>query len=99
MNGIMYVLSTGCQWRSIPKDSAAAQHAFDYLDLWTLRRHAGSHPSRALCGVPRARRAGSHPTACVIDSQSVKALKKGAASIRMAMMQAKKIKVRSAIFS
>ena len=24
MNGIMYILSTGCQWRAIPKELAAA---------------------------------------------------------------------------
>ena len=26
MNGIMYVLSTGCQWRAIPKDLPPAAH-------------------------------------------------------------------------
>jgi transposase len=26
MNGIMYVLSTGCQWRSIPKDLLMQAH-------------------------------------------------------------------------
>jgi transposase len=26
MNGIMYILSTGCQWRAIPKDLRRAQH-------------------------------------------------------------------------
>jgi transposase len=35
MNGIMYVLSTGCQWRSIPKDLPPRSTLFDYLDLWT----------------------------------------------------------------
>jgi Putative transposase of IS4/5 family (DUF4096) len=59
MNGIMYVLSTGCQWRAIPKDLPARSTLFDYLGLWSW--HAGSHPSRALCGVPRARRTRSQP--------------------------------------
>ncbi len=35
MNGIMYVLSTGCQWRAIPKDLPARSTLFDYLDLWS----------------------------------------------------------------
>jgi transposase len=35
MNGIMYVLSTGCQWRSIPKDLPPRSTLFDYLELWT----------------------------------------------------------------
>jgi transposase len=34
MNGIMYVLSTGCQWRAIPKDLPPRSTLFDYLDLW-----------------------------------------------------------------
>src|SRR5215472_418074 len=61
MNGIMYILSTGCQWRAIPKRSAAAQHTFRLSRLVELRRHAGSHPSRALCGVSGARRTRSQP--------------------------------------
>src|SRR5438046_5434220 len=34
MNGIMYILSTGCQWRAIPKDLPPRSTLFDYLDLW-----------------------------------------------------------------
>src|SRR6266436_2731080 len=39
-----------------PERSAAAQHTFRLSRLVELRRHAGSHPSRALCGVSGARR-------------------------------------------
>src|SRR6476620_1476316 len=35
VNGIMYVLSTGCQWRAIPKDLPPRSTLFDYLDLWS----------------------------------------------------------------
>jgi len=52
MNGIMYVLSTGCQWRAIPKDLPPTQHGARLSRLVELRRHARSHSSRALCGVP-----------------------------------------------
>src|SRR5487761_2725009 len=34
VNGLMYVLSTGCQWRAIPKDLPPRSTLFDYLDLW-----------------------------------------------------------------
>ena len=34
VNGIMYVLSTGCQWRAIPKDLPPRSTVFAYLDLW-----------------------------------------------------------------
>src|SRR6266699_814436 len=44
-----------------PERSAAAQHTFRLSRLVELRRHAGSHPSRALCGVSGARRTRSLP--------------------------------------
>jgi transposase len=100
MNGIMYVLSTGCQWRSIPKDLPPRSTLFDYLDLWTYDGTLDriDHALYVACREQGEREAS--PTACVIDSQSVKSAEKGGpASIRMAMMQAKRSKVRSAIFS
>ena len=52
MNGIFYVLGTGCQWRALPKDLPPKSTVHDYLMLWDhavgLGRHAGAHPSRAL---------------------------------------------------
>src|ERR1700680_3941353 len=37
VNGLMYVLSTGCQWRAIPKDLPPKSTIYDYFDLWTYR--------------------------------------------------------------
>ena len=34
VNGIMYVLSTGCQWRYIPKDLPPRSTLHDYFDRW-----------------------------------------------------------------
>ena len=34
VNGLMYVLSTGCQWRYVPKDLPPRSTLFDYFDLW-----------------------------------------------------------------
>jgi transposase len=89
MNGIMYVLSTGCQWRAIPKDLPPRSTLFDYLDLWSYdgtldRIH---HALYVECREQGEREAS--PTAAIIDSQSVKSAEKGGpASIRMAMMRA-----------
>src|SRR5256885_16044310 len=72
MNGIMYVLSTGCQWRAIPKDLPPKSTGYDYLDLWsydgTLDRihHALYGESRE-----QGEREAS-PTALILDSQGVK---------------------------
>jgi transposase len=100
MNGIMYILSTGCQWRAIPKDLPPRSTLFDYLELWewdgTLDRihHALYERCRE-----RGEREVS-PTAAIIDSQSVKSAEKGgAASIRMATTRARRSRARSAIFS
>lgn len=100
MNGLMYVLSTGCQWRAIPKDFPPKSTVYGYFDLWTYdgtleRIH---HALYVRCREAEGREAS--PTAAVIDSQSVKSAEKGGAtSIRMAMMQARRSKARSGIFS
>jgi len=57
VNGLMYVLSTGCQWRAIPRGPGPAQHRFRLPGALGLGRHPGAHPPCALCAVPRAGRA------------------------------------------
>ena len=77
INGLMYLLSTGCQWRYIPKDLPPKSTVNDYFSLWnydgTLDRihHALYVKCREL-----AEREAS-PTAAIIDSQSVKSAEKG----------------------
>jgi transposase len=34
LNGIMYLLSTGCQWRYIPRDLPPRSTLHDYLQRW-----------------------------------------------------------------
>ena len=100
VNGLMYVLSTGCQWRAIPKDLPPKSTVHGYFDLWTYdgtldRIH---HELYVKCREAEGREAS--PTAAVIDSQSVKSAEKGGlASTRMATMRARKSKARSGIFS
>ncbi|MDB5593572.1 MAG: family transposase [Hyphomicrobiales bacterium] len=53
VNGIMYVLSTGCHWRYVPKDLPPRSTLFDYFDLWDMGPHARAHPPRPLCPMPR----------------------------------------------
>src|SRR3981189_346848 len=33
VNGLMYILSTGCQWRAIPKDLPQKNSVYGYFDL------------------------------------------------------------------
>jgi transposase len=99
-NGIMYILSTGCQWSYIPKDLPPKTTIFNYLDLWEYegvidRIHRALYVQ---CREMAGREAS--PTACVIDSQSVKSAEKGGSvSTRMVLTRARKSKVKSAISS
>jgi transposase len=81
MNGLMYILSTGCQWRAIPKDLAPHSTIYDYFDRWqwdgTLER---IHQALFIKYREQASRDAS-PTAAVIDAQSVKSAEKGGARI------------------
>ena len=38
VNGIMYILSTGCQWRALPKDLPPRSTVHDYLYLFIDER-------------------------------------------------------------
>ena len=100
VNGLMYVLSTGCQWRAIPKDLPPRSTVHGYLDLWqwdgTLDRI--HHALYVKCREKAGREAS--PTAAIIDSQSVKSAEKGgAASTLAAMTRARKSRARSATSS
>jgi len=100
MNGILYVLSTGCQWRAIPKDLPPRSTVYDYFELWswdgTLERI--HHALYVACRDREEREAS--PSAAIIDSQSVKSAEKGGrASILMASMREKRSRARSATFS
>jgi transposase len=81
VNGIMYVLSTGCQWRAIPKDLPPRSTVHGYLGRWqwdgTLERihHALYVQCRELAGREAS------PTVAIIDSQSVKSAEKAGARI------------------
>ena len=98
VNGLMYILGTGCQWRDIPKDLPPRSAIHGYLGRWSCDgtlddiRHALHIKCRELAGREAS------PAAAVIDSQSVKSAEKGGpALIRMAMMRGRKSKARSDI--
>ena len=81
LNAILYVLSTGCQWRYLPKDFPPRSTVYRYFFEWGLdgtldRIHDGLYEQ---CREQAGREAS--PTAAIIDSQSVKSAEKGGASI------------------
>jgi putative transposase len=77
VNGIFYVLWTGCPWRALPKDFPPRSTVQGYFYRW---RDDGTWHwiNRAL--VKRAREAvgrKASPSACIIDSQSAKTTESG----------------------
>ena len=79
VNGLMYILEHGCQWRAIPKDLPPSTTLYDYLELWswdgTLERiHDALYVQAAK--PPRARRARRPRSS---TARASRARKKGAA--------------------
>ena len=91
LNGIFYVLATGCQWKALPKDLPPKSTAHYYFMLWdwdgTLMR---IHHALYVATREQAGREAS-PTTAIIDSQSGKAAQKGALRLtRRAMTRARR---------
>jgi transposase len=98
LNGLLYVLSSGCQWRAIPTDLPPRSTIFDYLGRWQADGTLGQiHDTLYVRCREQAERQVS-PSACIIDSQSVKSAEKGGATlIPRALMRAKGSTGRSAM--
>jgi transposase len=97
LNGIFYVLSTGCQWKALPKDPPPKSTVHSYLMLWdwdgTLKRI--HHVLYEAVREQEGREAS--PTAAIIDSQSAKGAPKGGpASTRRVTMRARRFSGASA---
>jgi len=100
LNGVMYILSTACQWRALPKDLPPRSTVHRYFQRWdydgTLMK---IHDALYVACREQADREVS-PTACVIDSQSVKSAEKGALRLtRRVTTRARRSKVRSDMYS
>jgi transposase len=77
LNAVMYVLSTVCQWRYLPKDLPPRSTVYRYFRDRDIngaldRIHDALYQK---CGDQAEREA--RPTAAIIDSQSVKSAEKG----------------------
>ena len=107
VDGLMYILGTGCQWAALPKDLAPRSTVHGYFSLWTWYGTLGRlhHALYVQCREQAGREAS--PTVGIvtrrrvpdIDSQSVKSAEKGGARTRMVTTPGRRSGARSAMSS
>ena len=96
LDAVLYVLTTGCQWRQLPKDFPPRSTVHGWFVRWHCdgvldRLHFALYQqARELAGKEAS------PTAAIVDSQSVKSAEKGGRpSIRTVTMRARGARARS----
>ena len=97
VQGLLYILSSGCQWRAIPRDLPPRSTLHKYFQRWDWDGTLGRihHALYVRCREQAGREAS--PTAAIIDSQSVKSAEKGGPRLtRTATMPARRSRERSA---
>ncbi|MCC2672837.1 MAG: transposase [Armatimonadetes bacterium] len=77
LNGLLYVLETGCQWRHLPRDLPPRSTVHGYLQRreWDGTLGAVHHCLYVACREQAGKGAG--PTAAILASKSVRAAEKG----------------------
>jgi len=91
INGIFYVLWTGCQWKALPKDFPPKSTVHWYFMLWDWDGTLERIHHLLYVAVREQEDREASPTAAIIDSQSAKAAQKGGLLLtRRAMMRARR---------
>jgi putative transposase len=77
LDAIFYMLATGCQWRALPKEFPPRSTVQGYFYLWRDIRLWGRIIRVLREGVREGLGRKALPSACIIDSQSVKTTEMG----------------------
>ena len=98
VNGILYVLTTGCQWRQLPKDFPPKSTTHDYFVELQCTGVLKQIHNALYAEVRVLEGRAATPTLAIVDSQSVKSAEKGGRKlIRLDMTRARKSRVKNAI--
>ena len=77
LQGVLYVLETGCQWRHLPKDFPPRSTVWEYFDLWRYDGTLDRIHETLYLALREAEGREASPTAGIVDSQTVKSAEKG----------------------
>jgi transposase len=72
VNGVLYVLRTGCSWRQMPHDLPNGKTVYHYFRHWKLDGTWEQAMTALRKEVRRAIGREEEPSAAIIDSQSIK---------------------------
>ena len=72
LNAMFYLVRTGCQWRNLPKDFAPWGTVYHYYRLWKRSQLWEAIHAHLREQVRLEEERKRHPSAAIIDSQSVK---------------------------
>lgn len=100
VQGLLYMLETGCQWRHLPKDFPPRSTVWEYFDLWSYDGTLARIHEALYVALREAEGREASPSAAIIDSQSVKSAEKGGLRApRPATTRARRPRASSAMFS
>ena len=77
LNGIFYVLKSGCQWKMLPRDFPPKGTVYDYFNKWRKDGTWTRMNAELREQVREKMGRNEQPSGASIDSQSVKTTEKG----------------------
>ena len=81
INGILYVVKTGCQWRMLPAEFPRWQRVYGYFRRWRLDGTWDRVMQILREEVRRKAGRKTTPSVAIVDSRSVKTASKGGSAV------------------